>query len=514
MAIIGALMTAVYISTSVLLSEGNQLAGLFFWVTIACGVMGVVAPRFSFSMLILQCAYLDLFKRLLVMAGKVRFDELFYVLGIAPVTVVGIACGLLLRAVNDKNPVDIGHIKRLALAVALNAILAIAMYLKGGGIGGTLKEVANGSSYTLLLFIVPLLFRTPEEIGKCVKFVILTFVPVALYVIYQQMYGFQEFEIEYLKTNLSIESKQLTTFADRIRAFGTLNSPTSVSVVVNSIAAMALALMRTGRMNHKIGMPGIAAVMIILLGMGAWAASTVRVGLLLFPVAVVGTFLFLRPATAKWFYGMAITAFGFLVFFSSYLFDNFEEWTRHLMELIGASGYVENMINMNTYKDRLSGFANVLMNPAAYSLFGLPAGATDEGVVHDPLSVALVSYGVVPLGILIIAVASATWRMHKVIFVMRNPALKLLAAAFLANAAGNLAVTIVNGNLLNSFPVNVFFWLPLGWAIALVRADAAAEETAVQAPPTPHPQMRPAMAPLPQRIPGAKRFRPVPSNSL
>ncbi len=470
-AIIGALVVAVYVSSSILLSQGNQLAGLFYYIMLASGAMGIITPRLSFSLLIIQCAYLDLLKRLMVFAGKITYDELYSVLGIAPVTVVGIACGLLLRVIFGKTAADAGDIKRFLTALLLNIVLSAVVFYKGGGIGGTLREVANGSTYALLLFIVPLLFRTPESVSKCARFILAVFVPVAVYTIYQQLFGFQSFEIAYLKTNLSIEIKQLE--ADRVRAFGTLNSPTSISVVAGSMVAMALGLSSVGRRNRKLGMAPSMAVLIAIVGVGAWAASTVRVGILLVPVAMAGTFLFLRPSTTKWFYGTLLTGFGILVASSSYLYRNIEIWTSRLMDLYGGSTFVEQMINMNSYKDRLSGFANVLLNPDAYTFFGLPNAGEDQGIIaHDPLSNALLAYGVVPVAIVVILGSWGMWRLHKMIFVMRDSTLQLLAASFLANAAGNIAVTIVNGNLLGTFPVNVFFWVSLAFAVSLRHADA------------------------------------------
>ncbi|MDB6138207.1 MAG: hypothetical protein JWO94_1279 [Verrucomicrobiaceae bacterium] len=506
-AIIGALVLAVYVSSSILLSQGNQLAGLFYYVMLASGVTGLIAPRLAFSLLIIQCAYLDLFKRLMVFAGKITMDELFYVLGIAPVTVVGIAAGLMLRVIFGKTMADAGDIRRFLTAVVLNAVLAGVVFYLGGGIGGTLREVANGSAYALLLFIVPLLFRTPEAVSRCARFIIAVFIPVALYAIYQQVFGFQAFEIAYLKMNLSIEIKQLE--ADRVRAFSTLNSPTSISVVASSMAAMALGLAFVGKKSRKLGMAMPVAVLVTVVGVGAWAASTVRVGLLLLPVAMAGTFLFLRPSTTKWFYGTLLTGFGVLVASSAYLYQNIETWTSRLVDMWGGSTFVEQMINMNSYKDRLNGFANVLLNPDAYTLFGLPNAGLDAGILaHDPLSNALLAYGAVPLAIVIFLGSWGMWRLHTMIFRMHDATLQLLAASFLANAAGNIAVTIVNGNLLGTFPVNVFFWVSLAFAVALRHADAV---QAASQPSAPKPEAN-ASLPLVRRPPGAApgRFAPVP----
>jgi len=92
---------------------------------------------------------------------------------------------------------------------------------------------------------------------------------------------------------------------------------------------------------------------------------------------------------------------------------------------------------------------------------------------HDPLSNALLSFGMVPVAIGLVLLFFALRLFHRVVYRMHHPALQLFASAFLANAAGNVAVSMVNGNLLGVFPVNVFFWICLGFAATLGRADAA-----------------------------------------
>ncbi|MDB6117924.1 MAG: hypothetical protein JWO08_1705, partial [Verrucomicrobiaceae bacterium] len=162
------------------------------------------------------------------------------------------------------------------------------------------------------------------------------------------------------------------------------------------------------------------------------------------------------------------------------------------------------------YKDRLNGFSNVLLNPDAYTLFGLPNAGADHGIVaHDPISNAILAFGIIPVAIGLVFSAWGMWQLHKVIFVMRDPTLQLLAASFLANAAGNIAVTIVNGNLLGTFPVNVFFWVSLAFAVSLRHADArltASRPVEVQ--------KAPAQQMLVRRPPGVSpgRFAPVPRN--
>lgn len=499
-AVIGGMLVALYVASSVLMSEGNQLASLFFYLMVGSGVMGIMAPRFTFTVFILQGAYLDLLKRMLVMDGRVDFTDLFWVLGIAPVTVVSIAAGLLLRVVFGSERADASDIKRLIIAVLLNAVLGAYVFFKlGGGIGGTLREVANGSTYTLLLFIVPLLFSTAESVAKCARFIILVYVPVCAYGIYQQLFGYQEFEIAYLKTGLSMEIKQLEN--DRVRAFGTLNSPTSLAVVATSLAAMALSLMMTGGKRFRQWLNVPVTIVLSVIFIGGWAASTVRVGILLLPVAMIGMHVFRSGKRTRLFYLVLGVAFLILVASSNYLYANLELWTRALVNVVGDSGYIFDMINLNSYKDRVYGFANVLANPSAYTFFGMGTEEEQKAqgyAAHDPISNALLSMGIVPLALLLVLSVWGLRKFHRVVYDMTDAPLQRLAAGFLANAVGNLVVTLVNGNLLTSFPVNVFFWICIAFAASLRRADEKLAEMSVDPLPSPvraGPAFRPGMLP-------------------
>ena len=504
-AIIGGMLIALYVASSILMDEGNQLAGLFFYMLVASGVLGVIAPRLSFFLFVFECGYLDLFKRLMVFAGSITFTDLFWVLGIAPVTVAGITLGLMARMLFGRIGADAGDVRRLIMAVLINLVMGLLTFAKGGGIGGTAREMANSSSYTLLLFIVPLLFRTPEEVVKCTRFILFMFVPVLAYTIYQRLFGFQEFEIEYLKTGLSIEIKQLE--ATRVRAFGTLNSPTSVSVVASSIAAMAYGLFKISGRDRKLGIGLPAMIILGVLGVGAWAASTVRVGVLLIPVALIGTMVFSSPGKTRVFYAVLVTAFITLVVSSSFLYGNIESWTQAIATMVGGDSYLTEMLNMNSYKDRLNGFSNVLMNPDAYTMFGMPNGVEDaNGVVHDPLSAALLNYGVIPLAFIMVCVLIFMKRLHGLVFGIEDRTRQLLAAAFLANAAGNIVVSIVNGSLIGTFPVNVFLWVSFAFVLSLRHADERIAAAAARSKEAPKPAR--VINPLHGRLAGAHRFSP------
>lgn len=507
-AIIGTAALALYTSTSILTGGGNELADFFFYVMAGLGVMGSVAPRLTFWVFLVLCAVLDLMKRLLVFGGSIGMVDLFWVLGVAPVAMSGIVFGLVMRILFGKISADFGDVRRLVGVVLLNAVLAAYLVAKGAGIGGTLRHVANSSSYAVLLFVVPLLFRSPAEIVGCLRTLALIFVPVALYGVYQQAFGFLPFEVDYLKTGLSIEIKQLE--GDRVRAFSTLNSPTALSVVCCSLAAYVAAITFSKARELGKGFASPVAAAMILIYLAGWMASTARSGLILIPVALLGMVLFQSRRGVRMFYGFSIGSFVVLVLLSPFLMANLLAWTDQLFRMVGGSQYLQYMLNMNSYIERLRGFANVLMNPQAYTLFGLgdPTERSDAFYNHDPVSEALLSYGVVGVGIGAVVGGWMLWKVHRVVIGMRHPVLRALAAACLANAAGNVAVSMINGALLAVYPINVFFWGSIALAVALRRCDDVVVASLRQMK-----AAAPTNGPLPQTPPRNSepgRFAPVP----
>ncbi len=170
-----------------------------------------------------------------------------------------------------------------------------------------------------------------------------------------------------------------------------------------------------------------------------------------------------------------------------------------IREMTGDNEYMINMLDANTYKDRLMGFANVLGNPAAYSLFGVGEDQMHGDFYnHDPLSTALVKFGVLPLAAAILMVIPAVVYLHRSAMTIRDEGARALAIACLAVAAGSLAVSMIGGNLIVTFPGNVFFAMPIGMVIALRRNDLATDATAVQDDPAPKAGLAPNAPPLAQ----------------
>lgn len=227
--VIGALL-ACLVCISVFVGDGNLLANLFFYLMIGGGILAIVSPKAGFILCLISCFYVDLVKRLMVVSDRVQMQDLYYVLGFPP----------LVFSIPYSSHSSCGEwwetrlIRWNLMMFVVACIIALinttlSLFQGDAGIGRALQDAANGGLYAMILFVVPLLYPKADDVLRLFKALLWIFVPVAIYGVVQQVWGFREFELLYLQTGLSIEAKQLLT--DRVRAFSTLNSPTSLGAI-------------------------------------------------------------------------------------------------------------------------------------------------------------------------------------------------------------------------------------------------------------------------------------------
>lgn len=380
---------------SIMLGEGNTLANVFLYLIMGTCGLALIAPRTAFFVFLVTCGYVDLFKRLMVVSGRVSMDDLYYVLGLAPALLSCIIISVLVRGVIGGIPMTKKHVWLFLAACGVVLLNAFLSFLEPDrSIGKILQGTANGGLYGMLIFVVPMLFEDEDDMLSLFKFLLWTYTPVGLYGIVQQVWGFQDFELAYLMTGLSIEIKQL--FTDRVRAFSTLNSPTALGAISAAFVVLPLYLSSVKTKNgvRRILPLGLAGVFTVIF-LGSLAASTSRTGFIMVAVMTAGVFAFRTRLGTMIFYSVGGAAFGTLLFGARYMLDRIEGVTDSLLTRFGGS-FSDDTININTFSDRLHGFAEVLTKPEAYTWFGY--GSTrgidprDPLYNHDLLSNTLVRY--------------------------------------------------------------------------------------------------------------------------
>ncbi len=469
---LGGMLCACYVLVSMLLGGGNTLAELYFFLMIGGFIFGVLSPSGCFRALLLVGGYVDLLKRLMVFDGRVDRADLYSVLGIPPLMLAGITTGLLLAVSVGRTSLGRMDLKNLAMcAVLLLAIVVLEGKSSGFSLHSIAPAIANSGLYVLMLFITPTIIRTKADVLRLLRFLIIGFLPVGLYGVYQQTVGFQDFEIEYLRSGLSIEIKQLA--ADEVRAFSTLNSPTALSIVAVTLCVGAMLL--TSRFKTNNGMRPMLGVAMgafcAIVYAGAWVASTSRSAGLIYPVVFLGWLCFQQARRTAVLYSILVGGFVSIVLASPFLLSQMYYLDAWSHEVSGGRGnFLDQLVRLGTFTDRLKGFSNLITQPEMWTWFGYGAeapGGDDATFSHDFLSGVLVRYGAVALVIGIAIAALLLRQLHRLVYSIEDEECRSLAALLMGLPFGYFVVSALSGNILVVFPCNMMFWLIIGLVLSL-----------------------------------------------
>ena len=474
------MLCGLYAVTSVILTDGNTIGQLCQFLMAGGFLFSLMAPRLGFFIWIVFCGYNDLLKRFLVVGGRITHADLKFVLGITPAMFGGVVAALVFSGLMGSRRIVGREWVLLLVGIFLMLLAAVVAATKDhGGFDGVLQSIANNGLYSLLLFVVPLLLKDKSSLVSLWKCLVLTWLPVSAYGVLQQINGFADFEIEYLRSGLSIEIKQLLT--NEVRAFSTLNSPTALSIIaaVLAVSSLLLGFMYRGQ-NGRPGIGRVLAVFCFLTHTAAIIASTGRSALLILPIALLGTWCFVSPQRTKVFYAVVAVSFMLLVASSGWLINHLEELNERSLSFGAPGAFISRVLMVGTYWDRLSGFSNVLMNPSAWSLFGF-GNAEDVTAMyycHDPISETLIQYGAVTLFIVVGSVIYILSWFHRQAWKLETGPDRQFASAMIALAFAILLVSAVSGSVMTVFPVNVFFWLTCSAVLGLTKSPVPEQRPA------------------------------------
>jgi hypothetical protein len=467
---------SLIVIASVLLGNGNQFSMLFRYVLILGFVFGLLLPRPALIFWLVLCAYTDLLKRLMIVSGRVEMSDLYSVLGLPPVMLLGITFSVLMGGLSGRLPLKSTHWRLFAISCLLTLVGAVfAVREKGGSVSASVAAVANFGSYTLLIFIVPVLFKDTHGVLKLAKVLLWTYLPVAAYGMFQQLHGFQDFELEYLKSGLTIEIKQL--YAHEVRPFSTLNSPTALSVVCAFLAVMSLVLAYIPRRDGRGSLLGPkAAATFAAIYLAGMVASTSRSSVVLVIIALVGFVCFRSRRGTQGLYVGLVASFVALVLMANTILLNLDGIQAHISDATGDGQLATQLSRVGTFSDRLQGFQNLATNPKAYTLFGYGgargSNKDDDFYSHDLISNILVKHGLVALLAVLFVGGILLIRLHRRVLCIQDRHHRLLAAAFLSLAFSFFPLSAVSGNVIGVFPVNTLLWLCFGLLIVICQSDA------------------------------------------
>ncbi len=487
------LIASLWVSFDIFTSGSNTVARFYMYTLVGAGIFGLLNARRGFFILIFLTGYLDFFKRLMIFDSGWSKLDLYYVLGIAPALLAGITGNILYQHFTGKLPGRPGLNKLIVVTVcACGASLALALSSNSGGYR-SLGDSVNASIYILLLFITPVLFRTPEDLRHLLKVLVVLYVPAILYMIVHQFHGIFKWEEVYLKSGLTIEIRQLN---EKIfRPFGTLNSAANASVVFAGIWALCLSgLWRSpSRFGGRSEPFQLRFFLIPLLTM-AMAATYSRMGWIIAVVAVLTVPFLKSRITTLAGYCLVIATMVTVIISSPYLLKHklLNSVSQEIWEQ-GRTAEWGQATNIATLNDRLEGFAALMTEPRVWTPFGLKLSPYSVSAVmnsventHDAFTRLLMDYGFVTLLLGAGYILRQLWKLHRIAFRDPEPLVRSLVATCLALCLSITSGATVNGAQFSTYPVNFFIWFFASVAISLYlytleRAQAAAAAAGVEA---------------------------------
>ncbi len=456
---------AVYIMLSVLLGGGNSIGALAQFLSIGSFILAVIQPRMALFLMVIYAGYSDVLKRMMVFDGHVTMNDVLWVRALCPLTLAGICIGTLVRSLHDGSLYQKRRLMSLLVCVLGFAVSGISALRSGGGFNAAATQLADGAAYMFLLFVVPCIFRTPEQIVAFIKYCLIVFIPVALYGIKQQIFGLSEFEIEYLKSGLTVLSKHLDDV--RPRPFSTLvdSSPFGTSCAV--CACLALMVRRHHR-DHGANTWGMLSFVLFALFVIGCVASMTRVANInwAMPILLLPVLRSARGTLAL--YGGVAGLFVSACVFAQELSNWVTQLTLWALENFGGTALGEQLSRFWTICARLDGMHDLAHNPLMWTMFGYGTkGASDMYdahlvASHDLISNLLLEIGWLPLGLLLIVAAVGLHSFHRSVLGLRGTSFYNICVWMVGIEFGLLLHNVFAGNVTSTFPVNFFCWFIAG----------------------------------------------------
>lgn len=480
-----------------LLKAGNPLAAFCTLATLVMVQVAIIAPRTGLFLLLCLCAYSDLVKRLLVIFGTMGMDQVSNVLMAAPAVVMGLFFSIVSRRIFHLlryRPMEV-FLGTVALVLATASF--ITSLRKGGTFLEAAKDAVNHGVYTIVAVVGMRIFENAAQVEKFLRSALIVFIPVALYGLMQLTFGMADFEVEYLRSGLSIEIKQL--YDIRPRPFSTLNSAGVYGTLCAGFAVLALYPRFARRHRPLAPGEGAGSVILPLIFLAGAVGSLVRSSHIVWLIALIAYGCFRSRKGTVLFYASAVGGFIALILSAGYLLEHLGDFDPGQL---AQSDYGATVLTIATYSDRLKGFINLMSSPDMYSMFGLTniKELTDMTYNHDPISTVLIEHGIVGLSILLIgAVVMIVW-FHRRMLVMPKGRDRTLAVMLAALLAGWTAAEVLVKAVITTFPLNALYWLFLGALARLISRTKESPDAPDEAP----------MLPLrPPRLAGIRAGRKI-----
>lgn len=471
-------MVSLYVLASVvatyllMATEGNAVTLLIKLLGPIALVAGVVQPRVGFGILVLACGYLDFLKRVAYYFGYYNtanqgVDTLqVSILSFAPLTLLGILGGVIGRRVLiTKRLVVQGEWPVVFLVLCVNLFVLATGYLESKDVMLAMTKAVNEGIYLLMLFLIPVLFPAREDMLKVMRYVIIAFIPCALYGIWQGLFGYTQLDLVWMNSGITVTIGLLGDL--RARAFGTMASPHPYGILY-WIALFGVYLGFDSK-GHRLTYLSAAVFYLFALffgyGRGAWLA---------FFGTLVAMYCFRTKRAITLFYGGALAIFAILVTCHQFLLDHLGDF-QSVIPI--ESETAEMSFRLATFSDRLYSIRNWTTDGRLWTWFGQQtyrdrlsgAPVRHDELIHDMFGQILQSHGAVGLFGSVILGASALFYAHRASLRITDPKTRSMAIFFLSLVTVITFTGALLGSNFSVFPLNCFIWLAAGWVLAACR---------------------------------------------
>jgi hypothetical protein len=440
-------------------SYANPFTTTILVAAIVMNVVAIVNPRGGLYLLVVTTGYLDLVKRLGILTDSLSGLDITVTLAVAPLLMQSICVGVVIKNILEKRKLE--NWQRLVLALVIVAICAAAFESFRGGAGflNGAQSLVNSGGYLPLVLITSMIFPEPEEALKVLRFALWVFLPVALYSIWQQIFGLSDFEVRFLESGYTITVTDLDDI--RPRPFSTLNSPHALSVCTAILAGVALLVPFKGG-NRVVWQYPVALVYV-----AGCVATLGRSGIFIIPIFLIGWLCFRWKWSTFAFYGTILGALLLLMVNAEPVLESLGSLQRLLP--MDNNDVSTEVFRLGTFSERLMSFHNALTNPRFHTLFGDPEvtkqdeeDSYDETVAHDQITQTLVRYGFVGLVVSGIIAVSGLWIAHRTVLSVKDRTIREIAIALLSVVTSVVYSGMLFGTHLDQFPVDFFFALLVG----------------------------------------------------
>jgi hypothetical protein len=469
---IGVKYVVPILGCAVALFLGRFLAGAANpWTALILGVEAIlllfafINPRLGVYLCLAACAYSDLSKRLTILFGPVEGIDVVISLAAAPSLFVATLAGTFFLQIAYVRK---GLTKAQLIMFVTCAVIAALNLIRSkdsGGVAASAQVFIGSSLYYFFIPLVSMLFREREDLQRLLRFSAYLFAPVAIYGIWQTIFGFLPFERKYLETGFTMMIGELADAHPR--PFSTLASPHPFGVCMAILACVCAFVPMQGTTKRW------WEYALAILFVAGCIASFARAAWFILIFAFVGWVCYRQKVTSLLYYG-ALTALFVLLFANADFMMDHLETAQDLLPTTTARE--KEAFNLGTFGTRLWSFRNAVKNPAFHTWFGNPQIMKDfqsgegniEEAAHDQLTQILAAYGFVGVLAFVSILVGMLWTVHSRTFRLRQGFRRRAAIGLVSTLAGVIWSGMVFGQHLNVFPVNALFSMAVGILFVLI----------------------------------------------